>query len=86
MDQNNNNNTVTANEVWNLPISREEWEEIMEYESVMEMAETMRLVYEEEEREHEERMREKPSHNYRDYSSLDQMDPHDYEEESDYLD
>lgn len=47
------NNAITS-ETWNLPISKEEWEEIMEYESFMEMEETMRLVYEEEMEQSEE--------------------------------
>lgn len=39
-------NAITS-ETWNLPISKEEWEEIMEWESVMEIEETMRLIFEE---------------------------------------
>lgn len=46
-------NAITS-ETWNLPISKEEWEEIMEYESVKEMEETMRFIFEEEMEQSEE--------------------------------
>lgn len=79
MSKNINNNLTS--ETWNLPISKEEWEEIMEWESVMEMEETMRLIFEEEMKQSEEKsMMQRSIGHYaddRDYCC-------DYEDEIDY--
>lgn len=49
----NNNNTLTS-KTWNLPISKEEFEEIIMRESVMEMEEIIRFEFEEEMEQSEE--------------------------------
>lgn len=76
----NINNTFTS-ESWNLPISKEEWEEIMEYESIMEMEETMRLEFEDAKELSEEiRMMRRSIGHYAD----DRDYCRDYEDELDY--
>lgn len=75
------NNNATISETWNLPISEEEYEEIMMIESVMEMEETMRLVYEAEMMQSEEiRMMQRSIGHYAD----DRDYFRDYEENPDY--
>lgn len=80
MSENNNSNS-SASETWNLPISKEEWEEIMEFESIMELEETMRLVFEEE-REREEEMKKRRV--YMGHYADDRDYFRDYGEEVDY--
>lgn len=75
------NNNTTISETWNLPISEEEYEEIMMIESVMEMEETMRLVYEAKMMQSEEiRMMQRSIGHYAD----DRDYFRDYEENPDY--
>lgn len=63
----NKNNNATISETWNLPISEEEYEEILMIESVMDMEETMRLIYEAEMMQSEEiRMMQRPIGHYAD--------------------